>query len=71
MTSAVAPLQESQKEIIDELETTRNKVSEIALDNADTKSKVEILQQQMLSMEQRLSNSNVSALPHTDSLNMT
>ena len=63
VTAAVAPLQTSQREIIDELETTRNKVSEIALDNADTKSKVEILQQQMLSMEQRLSNSNGPAPP--------
>ena len=63
MTAAVAPIQVSQREIIDELETTRNKVSEIALENADTKTKVEILQQQMLSMEQRLSNPNGSAPP--------
>ena len=63
VTAVVAPLQASQREIIDELETTRNKFSEIALDNADTKAQVENLQQQMLFMEQRLSNSNGSAPP--------
>ena len=68
VSAAVAPLQVTQKEIVNELESTKAKVSEIALDNVDTKTKVDELQKQMLSMEQRFSKSNstTQAFPDTN-----
>ena len=56
VTAAVAPLRDTQKDIINELESTKNKVSEIVIDNADTKSKVQELQNQMLTFQQTMTN---------------
>ena len=71
--AAVAPLKDAQREIVDELEATKTKVSEMVLDNADTKSKIHDLQRQIMSMKQTkisppnstvtISPPNISAMP--------
>ena len=61
--AAVAPLKDAQKEIVDEIETTKRQVSEMALDHADTKSKIIELQQQMISMQKKISQTSVPANP--------
>ena len=56
VTAAVAPLRDAQKEMFEELESTKNKVSEMVIDNAETKSKVQELQDQMLTFKQTMNN---------------
>ena len=51
IASAVAPLNVAQKELVEEIEATKSKVSEMIIDNADTKSKIEDLQRQMISIQ--------------------
>ena len=66
ITAAVAPLKEAQREIVEEIEATKTKVSEIVLDNADNKSKISDLQRQIMTMQQEKnspSNSTVTIPP--------
>jgi hypothetical protein len=58
ISAAIAPLHASQREIVEELESTKLKVSEIADDNADTKAKVSELQEQMILMQHQLTKSS-------------
>ena len=62
VTAAVAPLRDTQKEIVAELEDTKDKVSEMVLDNAETKNKVLELQNQMVSIQQRLDNPTATSI---------
>ena len=65
---AIAPLKVAQKEIVEEIETTKSKVSEMALDHADTKSKILELQQQMISMQKKVSHPPVPVYPTSSAL---
>ena len=65
---AVAPLKVAQKEMVDEIETTKCKVSEMALDYAETKSKIMELQQQMTSMQKKVSHPPVLVNPTSSAL---
>ena len=63
ISAAIAPLHASQREIVEELESTKLKVSEIADDNADTKAKVSELQEQMILMQHQLTKSSTLPVP--------
>ena len=58
ISAAIAPLHASQREILEELESTKLRVSEIADDNANTKAKVSELQDQMILMQHQLTKSS-------------
>ena len=55
ISAAIAPLHASQREILEELESTKLRVSD---DNADTKAKVSELQDQMILMQHQLTKSS-------------
>ena len=55
VAAAVAPFHDKQKEIIEDLEGTKQKVSDLALDNAATRAKVDDLQKQVIAVQQTLS----------------
>ena len=55
VAAAVAPFHDKQKEIIEDLECTKQKVSDLALDNAATKAKVDDLQKQVIAVQHTLS----------------
>jgi hypothetical protein len=63
VTAAVAPFREKQKEIIEDLKDTQNRVSDIEADNKQTKENVEELQKQMASMQEKLSANPTNHLP--------
>ena len=50
VAAAVAPFHDKQKEIIEDLEGTKQKVSDLAMDNAATKAKVDDLQKQVIAV---------------------
>ena len=65
VAAAVAPFHEKQREIIEDLETTKQKVSDLALDNAATRATVDDLQKQVIAVQQSLSaNENRPSVPH-------
>ena len=60
VAAAVAPLQESQKEIVADLEATKAQVSEMAADYSDTKAKVNELQLTFQQFLNQCSNTSTS-----------
>ena len=54
VAAAVAPFHDRQQEIIEDLEGTKQKVSDLALDNAATRAKVDDLQKQVIAVQKTL-----------------
>ena len=59
VAAAVAPFHEKQKEIIEDLEETKQKVSDLALDNVATRAMVDDLQKHVIAVQQALSANDI------------